>query len=581
MSSLRTPAGRHPYKHTQLKALCFGARSRALCRALLPLIVLLFASIMPAYGQGFMVNPMRIDVEGRPGQTLRVPLELRNTAGNRNQILEVNATHLGQTERGQWGVSNEDPGTSAGFSVSAMDWLDIPQDRVDIGPLEAEEVDLLINIPQNARGTYVAGLLVESPPPEGQSGISVRMRFIIPVIVEIQGRSVRQQVSISDVEMEFVESDDGASTYLTLGILNEGRTFPRVRGTVQVDKESDGRWRTVTRAEYREVGIVPGVQLALLQDLERRLPSGTYRLRADIQVDGRRVAPLVEEITFEGDADADLLAFDQTLTLSPDMLELNVSPGATRTSIITVTNPSDEPITVNATALTPDGLRNVAMGDITGEQLSAASWVEMRPSQFTLRPNGRQNLRVVSSVPRDDLNHANYYAILKLESSYADGQSAGETTSTAHLTNSQVGASPRGSLERVSLTELDAEEGSYAVSARFINIGNVHLEPRLRAQILNPRGRERVGVDLGSDGGFLLPLETREFGGELEAGGLDEGFYALRLTAEFAERENITRQYPVEVTRNAAGELTIEILEDEDDLPEDTELPGGPDVEEQ
>ncbi len=534
--------------------------------AILTLMLLPWAAVA-VHSQGFMVQPMRIDISGRAGQTLRVPLELRNTSGDQARLLEIRTTHLGQKPNGQWGIAAEDPATAAGFSVSALDWLELAEERVNIDPLSAGEVDLSIRVPYGAGGTYVAGVLVDSPPPPGQAGIGVRMRFIIPVIVEIVGRPVRRQVSISNVEMRYTSTDGNGpkSTYVMLGITNEGRTFPRIRGTVQVEVWSNGRWRHVTRVEYRELGIMPGVRLSLPEDLQRRLPSGKYRLRADLRVDGRRTPPLTRELAFEGDPEADLLAYDQVLTLSPEMLTLDVAPGATRTNIVSITNPSDEAISVSAAALTPQGLQGVAMGDVVGETLSAAPWLQIRPSEFTLRPNGRQNVRVISRIPREGVKHGHYYALLQLETWYQDGQSAGETTSKAHLVNAAVSSSPAGTIERVLLSEVDAEAGEYAVSGRFINVGNVHLKPAVRAQVLDPRGFERLGTELSGERGYLLPLENRDFGGKLDLSRLGDGYYALQLSAEYAEEETTSRRLPIRVERTAAGELSVRILSNSED----------------
>jgi hypothetical protein len=540
-------------------------------------VLLFLFCAAPVFSQGFMVNPMRIDVTGRAGQTLRVPLELRNTAGDRNQVLEIQSAHLGQSELGQWSVSSADPGAAGGLEVSARSWIEIPENRVDISPLEKETADILIRIPHNARGTYVAGLLVDSPPPPGATGIRVRMRFIIPVIVEIQGRPVRQQVSVTDVRMRYSRnqektdprtgsgSDSGfSSTFVILDITNSGRTFPRIRGTVAVEYLQNERWRPVTRVEYNELGIVPGVQLSLSRDLERRLPSGTYRLRADLQVDGRRLAPMIREISFEGEPEADLLAYDQILSLDPRMLSLDVSPGATRTSIVTITNPSDEEVTVSASPSTPESLKGVVMGMLQGEALSAAEWIEIRPAAFTLRPNGRQSIRVISRVPREGVEHGHYYALLKLVSRYQDGQSAGEITSWAHLANSASPSRPEGIFERITLSELDRDAGQYAVSGRFINTGNVHLEPALHVRVLDPRGSERIRQELTGEPGYLLPLGSRDYGADMDFSGLSEGYYALVLTAVYGNGDRTVNQHPVLVERSSTGSIVVTILKDED-----------------
>ena len=90
-----------------------------------------------------------------------------------------------------------------------------------------------------------------------------------------------------------------------MSIANSGQTFSRVRGDLTVERQNGGRWRVVTRVPVKERGIIPGVTLNLGGDLERRLPSGAYRLRADLFVDGRRVAPMQKTIEFRRRSERD------------------------------------------------------------------------------------------------------------------------------------------------------------------------------------------------------------------------------------------------------------------------------------
>ena len=41
--------------------------------------------------------------------------------------------------------------------------------------------------PANARGYYFAGIVAETPIPENATGVVVRVRFLIPLIIEIAG----------------------------------------------------------------------------------------------------------------------------------------------------------------------------------------------------------------------------------------------------------------------------------------------------------------------------------------------------------------------------------------------------------
>jgi len=260
-----------------------------------------------------------------------------------------------------------------------------------------------------------------------------------------------------------------------------------------------------------------------------------------------------------------LPALDQTLRLSPPLIRFDVAPGAIRTSIVTITNPSEDTILVDASVHIPSTLKGVQMGDTTGEMLSSASWMEIRPASFRLPPNGRQSIRIVSRIPRDGVDRGNYYATVKLVSRYTDGQSAGEMTSMAHVVNSAVDMDAGGIVERVALTQLAADD-TYSVSSRFVNIGNVHLVPRLSAAILDRLGHPVLEADLSGDDGFLLPLGTRNFGSEMNLSRLDEGFYVLQVSAVFGDQnKTVRRRQLIEVEKNSDGFLQIQVLEENPD----------------
>src|SRR4029078_13632569 len=125
---------------------------------------------------------------------------------------------------------------------------------------------------------------------------------------------------------------------------NEGRTFSRVRGTLRVDRENKGVWRPVTRVDVSERGVIPGATLELGDDLHRSLPSGKYRLHGELYVDGRRVSPVEKEIDFTGAPDADEVAYDTALLLTPPLVTMDVVPGASRITTLKIENPGETPV---------------------------------------------------------------------------------------------------------------------------------------------------------------------------------------------------------------------------------------------
>lgn len=522
---------------------------------LLALVAALFAWL-PAQAQGFMVKPMRMEATVQAGRTVEVPLEIRNTAGSAVRVIDLRLADISQNLDGSWKLIEPDSKEDTSKLFSSLAWTSLDRGRAEIAPLEPATVIVKLSPPPDARGAYFAAIIAETPMPEETTGLVVRVRFVIPLIIEIEGRPARQQVALEDVLMTYKPGSgpEKATTTAALRIANAGRTFSRLSGQMTVERKNGERWRPVTRFPIPERSIIPGMTLELGKDLERRLPSGDYRLRGELQVDGRRIAPLEKEIAFEGDPNVDALAYDTALILTPDLVEMDIVPGATRTTILRIENPGADPVKVEMSSATPKGLAGVAMGDLLGTALSAEPWTEITPSEFTIRPGIRQNVRVVSRVPKTGVDHPNYYGDLILNGTYADGQSAGETRSTVHLSYARIESTPKGSVEQISLAE-GGEPGQFFAQMRFVNVGNVHIEPTARLFVLSAQGGQVRNVELSSEEGPLLPLGKRQFSAELDLDGVAPGYYALRAVAQVASGQQAVGQQVIRVeTEDLKGE---------------------------
>lgn len=501
--------------------------------------------VTPAYSQGFMVQPMIMQANPSPANSIDLPLKINNTAVDGPRTVDLRLVDLSQDEQGVWRLVENGSGIDLAGHESSLPWTSLSATRVEIKPDQPASVTVTLKPPSSARGFYFAGIVVETPIPDNPVGVVVRTRFFIPLIIEIRGRSVRQQVALSDVSMAF-QSDPGLqpTTIADMVVSNKGQTYSRVRGELTIESQSGKQWRVVTRVPVYEKGIIPGVTLKLGGDLERRLPSGTYRLRADLFVDGRRVSPLERVIQFVGDPKA-TVAFDSTLVLKPGSIDLKVAPGATRTAVLAVENASDDPVKIEMSSRTPRGLVGVQMGDVVGAALSAEPWTKIEPSSFTLRPGGRQNVRVFSSVPADGVTYPNYYADLVLAGTYADGQSAGETVSTIHLANAELKSTPQGQIEKLSLAEGD--DSKFVVQLVFDNIGDVDFVPQATAILAAPSGAQLASVTLAGDTQTLLPLGRRSFSGEMDFSNLEPGEYKIVASIRSGNTSLTTQAYPVTV----------------------------------
>lgn len=480
-----------------------------------------------------------------PRQTIELPLEINNTAIEGSRTIDLRLVELSQNDHGTWQLVEPKSKTDLSGHQSSLRWTSLSAKRVTIAPHKPAKIMVKLTPPPNARGAYFAGIVAETPMPKNPVGIMVRTRFLIPLITEIRGRTVREHVGVTDVSMIYAANQAGApTTTAEMDITNSGQTFSSVRGNLTIERKNGEQWRVVTRLPIKGIGIIPGVTLKLGGDLQRRLPSGTYRLRADLFVDGRRVAPMRKVIEFKGDPKA-TVAYDATLVLRPSMVEMKVVPGATRTTILSIENTSASPVKIKMRSRTPRSLIGVEMGKVIGRDLSAEPWTKIEPSTFTLRPNGRENVRVVSSVPRKGVAYPNYYADLVLNGEYPDGQSAGETFSTVHLDNMALKSMAKGVIEHASLAE--ADDSNYVVQLRFGNIGNVDFKPTARISVVSSQGALLVMKDLSGEDDSLLPLGQRTFSGEVNLSKLKPGNYPMVASVRVGDDEIVTRKYILSV----------------------------------
>ncbi|MCC6006714.1 MAG: hypothetical protein JJU40_03455, partial [Rhodobacteraceae bacterium] len=303
------------------------------------------------------------------GRTGVIPLEVFNSSGLDDQEIVFELVDLGQARNGSWVALDEGAEAIAEGASSARPWMTLTDESVVIPAGRLGTVSVRAQVPIFAAGTYTAAVLVRTREMGGaDAAVRMQFQFLIPIIINIEGRPVRQNVQLDAVGMDTLADREGRlrSTAASVAVVNRGRSFSRFTGTVQIDRRSGQLWRRVTRYTLPERAIIPGVELVFERDIDRRLPPGDYRMRADLLVDGRRVPPLQREFHFAGDPDIDAVAYDTELELQPPSLDLAALPGGARTNIVAITNPRDRPVEVSISVQTPAALEGVAMGGLRG-----------------------------------------------------------------------------------------------------------------------------------------------------------------------------------------------------------------------
>ena len=526
-------------------------------------IVIIMAVLMsagPASGQ-IMVSPMRMELTPRAGRTIEIVLELRNNGPDEARIIDLRLVELTQWQDATMRII--EPGSDLDTSKlpSCRDWISLSANSVEVGPLRMVPVKLKIKVPGDARGFYLAGLIARRRLRPGVRGVAIVLRFLVPILVEIQGRPMRQKIELSDVGMEFREAsgEQPATALVSMGVTNNGGTYSRLNGNAVVRKLSGEHWRKIATVEFQDVGIIPGAKLKLKSDIGRSLPSGKYKVSGTLYVDGRRVKPLEKEITFTGDPSVTKAAADAALNLQPLEVSIkNAQSGATRSAVIKIENASEDTVNVTAALSVPPVLKNVAFGELKGEDLTCAKWVKVEPEKFTLRGGARQSIRIIAEMPNSELTHARYYSLLGLRARYLDGQSAGKTTALICVENINVEVIH--AAQPMKLTVAAMEASKYIVVGRFGNLGNSHFTPKCRAMVRTlTTGATVARLLLSGKAGLMLPLEVRDFSGVVDFSRVNAGTYRLTAILEYAG-ELVATEIPIRVSIGPNEQRLVEIV---------------------
>lgn len=525
-----------------------GVEHTGLVRIIAIMLVILLSNGLAS--AQFLVQPMKIELTLPRGKRGVTDIRLQNTGTLSNKIIDLTVHELTQSEDARWQIILPDSDFDTSKLSSCRQWISINPSSCDVPPVTNVPVRLTVTVPQSARGFYSAAIMARMRQAEDIVGIGLDIRFVIPVLLQIEGRPMRHNVGLKDVGMQFREqtAENPATTLISQKIANDGGTFSRLKGYVRVDGLFDEHWRQITTAEFDEVSIMPGAEFTLKSDIERSLPSGKYRVTGTLFVDGRRVIPVVKEIDFAGDPSVETASVDTALVLIPDEVIIESVPGATRTETVTIHNTSDEVVSVRVVPTMPPHLVGVAAGaDLLGPDLSCAGWVKVQPEQFTLRAGERQRTVISTTMPNPGKIQAYYYALLNLQATYADGQNAGVTKAYVIVANKKAEASYAAVATReVTLGAMEASK--YVVVSRFGNVGNVHFRPRCRAMITKLQGGTVAKMLLSGKAHSMLPLETRDFSGVLNFSEIPVGVYRLSAILEYAPGEMATTDKPVRVS---------------------------------
>jgi hypothetical protein len=517
---------------------------------LIAVAVLILAG--PSHAQ-FTVEPMKLEIQVTPGKIVSTTVNIRSYDPNAVHTIDLSIVELSQSEDGEWLIVDpnrvNDPNALCyGFDLSRLSsckqWTRLQTNTLTVAPLQATPLELNLRVPRGLRGFYTAGILASIRARPELTGVAVSMQFLVPIVVEVEGRAAMPRIEATDVGMQFVPASGAgpATTLVSMRIENNGNTFSRLHPIVRIWSFSGGYWRVLTTKEFDEHGIIPGAKLNLKSNLFKSLPSARYRMAAELYVDGRRTKRMQKEIDFAGDPRISQVTADKPLDLEPLDLTIDNLPGATRTGTVKVYNGADATVSIRTALGLPQALQTGASisADFKGEDLDCSRWLKVIPEQFTLQgEGGKQNLQIVATMPNPVGTHPCYYAILALWATYPDGQQAGVTTMPICIRNTNIQAQPEAIGLKIGIQDMG--QSKFLVAATFANQRNIHFAPiTVRAGAIpasEATGIPRTSDFLSGDTSLMLPFEIRQFSGVLDFSTLPADTYLLVGRLEYAPNQ--------------------------------------------
>lgn len=494
----------------------------------------------PAFGQ-FTVEPMKIELQVTPGKIFKSVIRIRNADPNQMHTIDLTMVELTQSREGSWAIVDpNDPNTGDVSKLSSCNsWIRMNSNSVTLDPLQVLPLELTLRVPRGIRGFYTAGILASIRPRPDTTGVVMNMRFLVPIVVEIEGRSIRPKVESTDVRMRFVQASGAgaATTVVSIDIDNNGETFSRLRPVVRIWSYAGSHWRIITTTDFPETGIIPGAKLTLESSIHKSLPKGKYKIAGITYVDGRPTKRVEKEIDFAGDPKVSQVAADAPLELDPGEIIIDSLPGSIRAGTIKVYNAANETVNVRVALGLPSYLQSTVVGNVRGFDLDCTQWLKVVPEQFTLQgEGGRQNLQVIASMPNPSATYPCYYSLLALWGTYPDGQGAGVTTMPICVRNTNIQSDPEAQGLRIDIQDLG--QSNFLVAARFGNFKTIHFDPITAKAAVIPTtgtgGIPRASIFLNGDPGLMLPFEVRQFSGVMDFSTLPADTYILRARLEYA-----------------------------------------------
>lgn len=247
-----------------------------------------------------------------------------------------------------------------------------------------------------------------------------------------------------------------------------------------------------------------------------------------------------------------------TLSVTPPLYQLNVAPGDLWKSSLKVINSNPYELTVYARVADLEPLGEEGQGNFIPREggfdpngISLASWIDVTQQPIVIPPEQSLEIPVVVTAPANAAPGGHFAAVLV--------GTQPPTDTDALVRTSQVVTSlfflrvagdvvEQGAIREFSVNKLFHSTPEVALSVRFENTGNVHIQPQGAIVVTNMWGKERgtIPINQKSNFGNVLPKSVRkfDFSWKGEPSLSDIGRYTAEVTLTYGqdERRNVSQK---------------------------------------
>jgi len=370
------------------------------------------------------VSPQLVSLRTAPGTAPVIQVKVKNySATTAAQVWIVNA----DAEQELDGRLRFAPPGSV--RQTCAPWMTIPAGPFTVPAGKEIKVPVTIQVPAaDVRGTY-HGIIAVSPTPPMRSPdqmgvpIATHMRVAFGIIVHLEIPGTRNE-SASVTAMSFTSVPPASQNIIGVGsptrrwmmvrIANEGNCLLYLDGWVILRAEKGQlvqRWQVGSRVAGERQSLYPGRIIDVRLPIKTGIAAGIYTAECRLNYGERKVAGAKGTVTIEhGGNIPDMsagafepLAIGLALTVDEDFRTIAVVPGGVRTGILTVHNNEPNPMRV---AVDIRDARMEEDGTVLGyakeatDPCTAASWLVMMPTTFSLAPGETRKLQYTVRMPK-------------------------------------------------------------------------------------------------------------------------------------------------------------------------------------